>query len=188
MPAKAELPTLAASPTDPWGSEWEARWARLRARRSGEGGQPAPAPGRPVSVAARSVLPSIHPATPGRAPPKWRTRNPPSGNDPYELRKRLTFEQAEGVQEAAIRTGPRRLELPSFSTQRRVRMNIHKNARRCVERICAVGAGRRCFQSPCGAQIWRVSQDRGALCRALPGRGPGGLDRSLIPSPCHAGH
>jgi hypothetical protein len=41
-------------------------------------------------------------------------KNPPSGNDPYELRKRLTFEQAEGVEPL-----PEQLKLKELSQQLR---------------------------------------------------------------------
>jgi hypothetical protein len=41
-------------------------------------------------------------------------KNPPSGNDPYELRKRLTFEQAEGVEPL-----PSQLKLKELSQQLR---------------------------------------------------------------------
>ena len=41
-------------------------------------------------------------------------KNPPSGNDPYELRKRLTFGQAEGVEPL-----PEQLKLKELSQQLR---------------------------------------------------------------------
>jgi hypothetical protein len=41
-------------------------------------------------------------------------KNTPSGNNPYELRKRLTFEQAEGVEPL-----PEQLKLKELSQQLR---------------------------------------------------------------------